>query len=158
MWGAWFFLLGALASSGCGAAGEKPPRGEELPSALLAQSHSGGRTASYVIRRHRLEQNHLESGLRAKLVLSDENSAPLAHVLFWDDGRLDPEKHWNREPDLERCPKCHPQYDLHFPSRALEPVLRHLRSVTGTVRLTHCNDDWAIETPGSALAPVWAKP
>lgn len=107
---------------------------------------AAGRHASYAIRSFQLEQPQpAEPGHRAKLILSDEHPSPVAWLFFWDERTFDPEKHWNREADLERCPKCHPQYELHFPSKALPAMMEKLRRAGGKAKLTFRSDRWDIE-------------
>ena len=111
------------------------------------------RSLSYDIRGHKLVNKSAADGERAMIILSDEHPSPLAHLHFWSESSYDPkEKHWNRQADEARCPACHPQYDLHFSTHSLEPIMAHLQQKT--IRLTCRDDDWTIESPGSGLAPV----
>lgn len=144
-----------LAMSGCISPHTIRVAGHHQPSAVHQDHSSHQRTASYVIRGHQLEEKSGNDGERAMLILKDEHPSPVAHLHFWSGKAFDPkEKHWNRQVDLERCPVCHPQYDLHFSIQNLEPILQHLRQSNATVRLTCREDDWVIESPGSRLAPV----
>lgn len=134
-------LAVALLSVISGGSPGAPPTPAPPPSPAGA-----GRQATYAIRSFHLEQPQpAEPGHRAKLILLDEHPSPVAWLFFWDERTFDPEKHWNREADLERCPKCHPQYELHFPIKDLPAMMEKLRRLGGKAKLTFRSDRWDIE-------------
>lgn len=132
-------VLALLTIMACGSLGAPPAPAPQPPA-------GAARHASYAIRSFQLEQPQpAESGHRAKLILSDEHPCPVAWLFFWDERTFDPEKHWNREADTERCPKCHPQYELHFPIKALPAMMEKLRRAGTKARLTFQDERWSIE-------------
>ena len=105
------------------------------------------RSASYALARYQLVEPPAptKGAYRAQITLFDAHPAPLAWLTFWEEADFNPEQHWNREADLERCPKCYPQYELHFRVKELPEMLEKLKRLGGNAKLTFRSDRWSIE-------------
>ncbi|MFZ4763519.1 MAG: hypothetical protein ACOYMN_01095 [Roseimicrobium sp.] len=106
-----------------------------------------GRRASYRLVSYEVVETPKPSkgSYQARIVLSDGHPSPVAWLSFWDEADFNPEEHWNREADLERCPKCHPQYELHFQMKELPAILKTLQRLGGKAKLSYQNDHWKID-------------